>query len=211
MSFLLHLLRPGDLLVDVGANIGSYTILATKVCHANAVAFEPDPDAAKTLRRNILVNGVGHLTEVHEVALGSFDGEVALTLGLDTMNHVTAPGNQLARTVPLKCLDDFSGAAHPTMIKLDVEGFEEEVLKGASRVLGSPELLAVQSELLTPFIEKTLGAFGFEPIFYEPFERRLSRSSFGYKMSNTLFLRDEQAVAERVIAAPARDIFGKRI
>lgn len=211
MSFLLHLLRSGDLLIDVGANVGSYTILATKVCHARAVAFEPDPDAANALRRNILVNDVARLTEVHEIALGAYDGEVSFTLGLGTMNHIIAPGDKPARTVPVKRLDSFSGTALATMIKLDVEGFEEEILKGASHVLASPELLAIQSELRTPFIEKTLGAYGFEPIFYEPFERKLSRSSFGYKLSNTLFLRNEHLVAERVITAPYRDVFGIRI
>lgn len=211
MSFLLHLLRAGDLLVDIGANIGSYTILTTKVCHARAVAFEPDADAAKALRRNIQVNDVDQLTEIHEVALGAFDGEVAFTAGLDTMNRVAAPGDKSTRMVPVRRLDDFDGAAHPAMIKLDVEGFEEEVLKGASHVLASPVLLAVQSELRTPFIEETLGSFGFEPAFYEPFERRLGRSSFGYNTSNTLFVRDTQAVAERVATAPLRDIFGKRL
>src|ERR1700739_1067728 len=53
MGFLLHLLRPNDLFLDVGANVGSYTILASRVCGARVIAFEPDPGAAKALRRNI--------------------------------------------------------------------------------------------------------------------------------------------------------------
>src|SRR6266567_1067236 len=44
MIFLLHFLRPGDLFLDIGANVGSYTILASGVCKARTAAFEPDPD-----------------------------------------------------------------------------------------------------------------------------------------------------------------------
>jgi hypothetical protein len=56
MGFLLHLLRPNDLFLDVGTNIGSYTILAASVCRARAIAFEPDPDTVRVLRRNIAIN-----------------------------------------------------------------------------------------------------------------------------------------------------------
>src|SRR5712691_2896772 len=70
MGFLLHLLRPNDLFLDVGANIGSYTILAAGVCKARAIAFEPDPGAARMLRRNIAINHLNALADVREAALG---------------------------------------------------------------------------------------------------------------------------------------------
>jgi hypothetical protein len=44
MAFVLHLLREGDLFLDIGANVGSYTVLASAVCGARTLAFEPDPD-----------------------------------------------------------------------------------------------------------------------------------------------------------------------
>ncbi len=56
MSFVLHLLRPGDLFLDVGANIGSYTILASAVCGADTIAVEPDKTTASYLSRNIAAN-----------------------------------------------------------------------------------------------------------------------------------------------------------
>ena len=58
MAFLLHMLRPDDVFLDVGANVGSYAVLASKVCRACSIAFEPDPTAAQFLRRNIYLNAI---------------------------------------------------------------------------------------------------------------------------------------------------------
>lgn len=209
MSFLLHLLRPGDLFLDVGANIGSYTILAAKVCGARVVAFEPDPDAAEALRRNVATNRVDALANIREWALGDVDGEVAFTMGLDTMNHVARPDDRPARLVPIRRLDDLPDTGAPTLIKLDAEGFEERVLCGASRVLRSPSLLAVQSELCSPAVAQTLQSVGFERLFYDPFTRTLRAASFGYRTSNALFVRRSELLTERLAEADSRVIGGK--
>src|ERR1700737_2016418 len=56
MMFMLHFLQEGDLFLDVGANVGSYTVLASGVCRASTWAFEPDPNTVRHLRRNIAIN-----------------------------------------------------------------------------------------------------------------------------------------------------------
>src|SRR5450759_3401797 len=71
MAFVLHFLRPDDLFVDVGANIGSYTILATAGVGANCIAFEPGPDAWEWLCKNIDLNGVRSRVDVRRQALSS--------------------------------------------------------------------------------------------------------------------------------------------
>ena len=211
MAFLLHLLKPGELFIDVGANIGSYAVLASKVCGARSIAFEPDPETVKWLRRNIEVNHLQALAVVHDVALGARNGEIAFTVGLDTTNHVAAAQDQRVRMVAVRRLDDIADAAHPTLVKLDVEGFEEQVLLGASHVLSSPSLLAVQSELCSPFVQTTLASFGFKPFFYDPMARRLSQEQCGYGMSNALFIRDHASVMDRVRQAPLRSVLGNEI
>ena len=105
MSFLVHLLRPNDLFLDIGANIGSYTILAAKVCKARAIAFEPDPDTARALRRNIAINHLNALADVREAALGGAHGEIAFTVGLDTMNRVARPDDESTQVVPIRRLE----------------------------------------------------------------------------------------------------------
>jgi FkbM family methyltransferase len=211
MGFLLHLLRPNDLFLDVGANIGSYTILAASVCRARVIAFEPDPASARVLRRNIAVNHLSALVDVREAALGGVHGQIAFTVGLDTMNRVAGPGDQSVQLVPISRLDDIPDTATPTLIKMDVEGFEEQVLSGASRVLESPALLAVQSELCTPMIRTTLESFSFKERFYDPFTRTLRPTPFGYRTSNALFVRDTELVTERLVQAPSRVVGSKAL
>lgn len=211
MAFLLHLLRPGDLFLDIGANVGSYTVLASKVCGARTIAFEPDPEVAVVLSNNIRTNKIDALASVRRTALGDHSGEIGFTTGLDTTNHVVGPGDDVSQTVPLARLDDIPEAAAPTLIKLDVEGFEERVLAGAARVLASPSLLAVQSELCSRRVNEVLASFGFKPAFYNPLTREVAGRPFGYPVINMLYVRDGEAVAERVASAPRQTVAGKRL
>src|SRR5262245_19141465 len=79
MAFTLHFLRPDDLFLDVGANIGSYTLLASGVCKARTICFEPDPETITLLRRNIDLNGLHGRVVLESAAVGGEEGEVELT------------------------------------------------------------------------------------------------------------------------------------
>lgn len=120
MSFILHLLRPGDLFVDVGANIGSYTVLASGVCGARTVAIEPDPGTVRHLQRNIATNELEGHVDLKMTAVGEENGTIAFTTGLDTMNRVAAAGDRDAQTVPLTRLDNLLDGLSPLLIKMDV-------------------------------------------------------------------------------------------
>ena len=185
--------------------------LAAKVCKARTIAFERDPDTARALRRNVAINRLSTLADVRQWALGGVHGQIAFTVGLDTMNRVARPDDKSAQVVPIRRLDDIHDAAAPTLIKLDVEGFEEQVLSGASRVLGSPSLLAVQSELCSPIVQNTLQSFGLKLRFYDPFTRALRPAAFGYRTSNALFVRDDEVVRERLVHAPSRIVGSKAL
>src|SRR5262249_18454841 len=135
MAFLLHLLRPHDLFIDVGANIGSYTVLASAVCGARSIAIEPDPCATKSLRRNIEANNLSSRVKVIEAALGAVPGKVNFTVGLDTTNRVANDSDPLTREVAIRTLDEIVSEHNPVLIKMDVEGYEPEIVTGASVVL----------------------------------------------------------------------------
>jgi FkbM family methyltransferase len=115
MMFLLHFLRRHDGFVDVGANVGSYTVLASGVCGAKTYAFEPDPNSVAHLRRNISVNSLEDLVVVFEYALGADRKDVLFTVNLDTMNKVvsceglTARDEPKVRLVRQERLDDVIG------------------------------------------------------------------------------------------------------
>src|SRR6516165_4784725 len=127
MGFTLHFLRPDDLFLDVGANIGSYTLLASGVCKARTISFEPDPQTMALLRRNIDLNGLHGRVVLEESAVGADEGEVELTTGLDTCNHVTKGNERTNQRVPMLTLDRVAALTPPIMIKVDVEGYEAEV------------------------------------------------------------------------------------
>lgn len=211
MGLVLHMLRPGDQFIDVGANIGSYTVLASGVCRARTIAFEPDPDTAALLRRNIAANQLEDLVVVQESALGALNGEVEFTIGRDTTNQVLTTGEAPTRRVAIKQLDDIPGAHDAILMKIDVEGFEEQVLAGACDVLAHDALLAIESEGQEAAIVDTLNRFGFERAFYDPTSRTLSREALSLAPANGLFVRDFAAVRARVAAAPKRKVAGRWI
>lgn len=88
MRFVLDNLKPNDIFVDIGANVGTYTILASKVRGAKTISFEPDPQTARFLRRNIAVNGIASKVEAINAALGAESRVINFTVGLDTKNRV---------------------------------------------------------------------------------------------------------------------------
>ena len=164
MMLPLHFLREGDLFLDIGSNIGSYTVLASGVRQATTWAFEPDPETSRILKRNVELNGLNGLATVHELALGDTDGEVSFTCGLDTVNWVAtdAETHGKTRTVPVRRLDTLIGANQPVMIKMDVEGYEEAVVRGAKNLIAGDSLKVVELETLTPQIEDAFDNHGFK-------------------------------------------------
>lgn len=210
MSFVLHFLRPGDLFVDVGANIGSYTLLASSVCGARTVAIEPNPGTVRHLERNIAVNGIENDVDLKVTAVGEETGTIAFTTGLDTMNRVATAGDRVVQTVPLARLDDLLDSCEPTLIKMDVEGFETPALRGAEETLNSPSLIAVMLETVDDDANAQLMRHGFKTFGYDPLTRRLVDAAFAAG-SNILFVRDRSKVEKRVASAPHRMVSGSYV
>ncbi|GAB4203756.1 MAG: hypothetical protein OHK0013_18130 [Sandaracinaceae bacterium] len=208
MAFVTHALRPGDLFVDVGANIGSYTVLAGGVAKAEVIACEPVPATRERLTRNVALNGLAGRVRVEPVAVSDHEGTVSMTTDRDAMNQVVATGGGL--DVRAITLDTLLSDRTPTLIKIDVEGHEAEVIRGAARTLARPELWAVVVEpsgTETESVRRTLEAAGFAARRYDPFTRAV-RPAEGRNPHNVLYVRTaaEAAVAERVRSAPAIDL-----
>ncbi len=202
MGFLLHFLRPDDLFIDIGANIGSYTVLASGVVGARSWAVEADPSTVERLARNVEVNGIDDKVVVYPFALGDRESDVPFTMGLDTVNRVAAAGEPGTRMVRQRTLDALTEGVEPKMIKMDVEGYEEIVLKGAKATLARASLQVIETEAITQDIETMLGCAGFLRAFYDPFTRELSKRPCGLGSANALFVRDWALVKERVRSAP---------
>ena len=188
---------PATYCVDVGANVGSYTVLAAAVAKANVVSVEPDPDTMIALKRNIDINRISDRVQIHECALGSSVGTTRFTVGRDTVNKVASEADQITRLVAMKTLDHLLCGQNPKIIKLDVEGFEAEVLAGAVQTLANPGLLAVETEDRSQSVTEQLESYGFREFHYDPFRHEL-RTAPIHRQSNSLFVRQPDEVMVRV-------------
>jgi FkbM family methyltransferase len=211
MMLALHFLREGDLFLDIGANVGTYTVLASGVCRAKTSAFEPDPGTAQCLRRNIAVNGLGALVEVFECALGAEQREVAFTVGCDSANRIATANDKNVQTVRMERLDTVIADPAPIMIKSDVEGAEEGVLQGAKALLANPCLKVIELETVTLESARILAGNRFERAYYDPFRRSLDREPNRLQSINSLFIRDWSFVASRLATATKVKVLGREI
>jgi FkbM family methyltransferase len=136
-TMMKELLRPGHVLFDVGAAVGYYTVLAAPLVgdEGRVVAFEPDPKNAAYLRKHVAINRLTNVT-VHQTAVGNLNGRAKFAGGSGTgTGRLTESGTT---TVGICRLDDFvATAGFPTHIKIDVEGAELDVLRGARQTLTS--------------------------------------------------------------------------
>jgi FkbM family methyltransferase len=133
-----NLLRPGDRYIDVGAHIGMLAIPAASLVGdaGEVLAFEPNPINMSRLARCVGLNGVANM-QLFDCALSDRTGEAAFTFPLDGATRgslLSAGGADRAMTFTVRTArgDDLflSLDARPTLVKVDVEGFEIEVIDG---------------------------------------------------------------------------------
>lgn len=212
MALLLHVLRKGDRFVDIGANIGSYSILAAGVRGTQVLAFEPVPQTFAKLVRNLRVNGIASLAVGEQVAAGEASGVLKFTADRDTMNQAVADDyTGKVIEVPVRCLDEMLAEFPAVMWKVDVEGFEEQVLRGAGNVLRHPELRVVLLECASQEITSTMEAAGFACATYDPWKRSFCLSPDSNASNNNLWIRQLADLTERCISSPSISVLGMSI
>jgi FkbM family methyltransferase len=170
-------LEPGDVFADVGANLGLYTLWgARRVGPTGAVvAFEPVLETRTRLERNVALNGFRQV-ELVAAGVGAEAGRIALYQhpGASGVASRYVRSSGPAIDVPVTTLDAaFEARAHPpALVKIDVEGMELEVLRGARGLLGAQDAPLVVLEAHVPHfgaagtsyaaLRSFLGEFGYE-------------------------------------------------
>jgi FkbM family methyltransferase len=219
MAFVLHLLRPGDLFVDVGANVGSYTILAAGAVGARCISFEPDQETMRSLQRNVTANSLDDRVELRQSVVGRNEGVARFTSGSDTLNHVADGSDADATPIQMTSLDTALEGRSPHLLKVDVEGYELEVIAGASSTLQSRDTIAAILETngsgarygkSDAELHDVMTGHGFVPCTYEPFNRAITAGDRPAANANTIYIRNLDAAEQRVRSAPAFDIAGRR-
>ena len=141
-------LRKGDIAVDCGANIGFTGIFFAKCVGASGkvIGFEALPSNARNAEKNIQLNSITNY-ELRNEAVGSHNGVVEF---IDYPNgSVGKMDGRKTVTVPVVKLDDIFITEKPTFLKIDVEGYEIEVLKGASEILKTKPKLEIEIHCAT--------------------------------------------------------------
>jgi len=222
MAYVLHALDASDWFADVGANAGSYTLLACGVAGAQGYAFEPVPVTYRKLLLNLAVNDLLQRVKPLNQGVGAERGVLRFTSGLDCTNHVLADGevDERAIEVPVATLDE-SIEHVPSMMKIDVEGYETMVLRGAAKTLADTRLNSLLIELngagdrygfSEDAIARSLHDLGFNAMKYDPLHRELTPLGEARQRSgNTLYVRDVDSASRKVKSAPSRRVLGKSI
>jgi FkbM family methyltransferase len=211
MCFVLHFLTPEDLFVDVGANIGAYTVLASGVAGAKTMAFEPSPFNYQYLVQNVRLNGLTAKATPLNLAVGSEEGVLRLTEGLGTENYI-AQDHGAGQTVETKVttLDQALADLRPALMKMDVEGFETKAVEGARHTLDHPSLEAFIIERAgnaqrygfdEAALHRRLQEMAFIPCAYSPSERALRKISADV-VGNIIYVKNVAAVQARLKRSP---------
>jgi FkbM family methyltransferase len=142
------LVRPGDVAVDVGAHIGFFSIQLARAVgpHGMVYAFEPLDRNADLLERSVAENGFGARLTVVRAAVSDVTGDATLRFARETLNtggaflaEGSTPGDEglATRRVPTVRLDDAAVRRPVRLIKMDVEGAEPKVIRGARSLLAA--------------------------------------------------------------------------
>lgn len=169
--------RPGATVLDVGANVGAYTLMfATWVGDGGRVfAFEPAPEALAGLRRHVALNGFGTRVEIVEAAIASSTGRAPFAVhpsGGASSLSVMALKDAPVLNVQTETLDHFCATrgVTPDVIKIDVEGAELDVLVGGRQTLARPGVEA--------FVELHPAVWAVNGVTRDAIERELHAQGF---------------------------------
>jgi FkbM family methyltransferase len=134
-------IKAGDCVVDVGAYIGLYAIAIAKRLESEGkiIAFEPDPLNFQDIKQHIRLNQVDLLVEPINLAVGEKESIVYFESGRDSQSSIQESSS--SKTIAVNCvsLDNYFKNEKLDILKIDVEGYEEKVLKGATNLLHDHE------------------------------------------------------------------------
>lgn len=161
-------LKPGMVVADIGANIGYYALMEAKAAGQNGkvYAIEPVADNVALLKRNIGANGYGNI-EVFEMAIGDKNCRKSIFLSKQSNLSTFCKNIDLDQSgetadVEVMTLDSFlEGKRLPDIVRMDVEGYEHEILQGMSRTMKKGRGMQLFIEVHADFmgVEKTIALF----------------------------------------------------
>jgi FkbM family methyltransferase len=228
--FVIHFLREGELFIDVGANLGIFSIVVAVATGAKVIAVEPSPSSSRIFKRHVALNDLNDRITLIEACAGDTNDAAFIKNSVDMDNFIVLCSAELQSDmtrIPMIRIDDVVNDTIPCVMKMDVEGFEMQALKGAARLLERQNLQAITveiSDLSHRFgvcpgeTHKFISEFGFTPAAYDPLARLLtaveapdrSRKTTLYNYK-TIYVRNLEEAGMRLSRAPHRSLHGVEI
>jgi len=145
--------RPGDVVIDAGANIGYYTVLASKLVGptGRVYAFEPDPTAFEILQRNVRLNGADNVV-AEQKALSNANTTLELFIAQDNKgdDRIYQPKGEQRPSikVPAVRMDDYlrGKVEHVDLVKIDTQGAEAVIIEGMAETIRANEQMVMMVE-----------------------------------------------------------------
>jgi FkbM family methyltransferase len=210
--FLLHFLRKEDCFVDVGANMGHFSILTAGSINNKVIAIEPLESTFNRLEEQVCFNHLKTQITTYKYGVSSEAGALYLSNHNGVMNKIVDKNDPKATLIQVETIDHLIGSSFATVLKIDVEGYELQALHGAIKTLASPSLKVIIIELngsgrnyniSDSEIVKFITDRGFSPYRYLPLCKVLhSLDLYDKGQFNTLFLRDVEFIKFRISTAP---------
>lgn len=217
MRFMLDYLRPGDRFIDVGANIGLYSIFAAAIAgpSGHVDAFEPAALPAERFQESVDINGLTNVS-LHRVAVSDVAGTTNFNVTLEDCTAHISPASQGGTGSDRVCtvrLDEYLPAEPYAMAKLDLEGYEPLAVRGAAGLMKQGKLPVLLLEMIglskrygvstSDFIAE-LDALGYGVAVYDPDTRTLKPTERPWEISvdNLLAIQRNQMafVSHRLLA-----------
>ena len=208
MCLILHFLSKDDLFFDIGANIGSYSLLAGGVSNASVIALEPVSNTFHKLIENIGINNLHDQVKCLQYAVGSSISQGVISTNAGCQNKILSDSitnKNNTELVNITTIDELSKIyGFPSAIKIDVEGYEYQAFAGALETLNNQTLSLIVIETVSPHLHDKLTQAGFIKVFYNPYTREiLSNPVASLKRGNNIYIRNRNFVNQKVAQSPA--------
>ena len=207
--FLIHYLTDQDLFIDIGSNHGHYTMISSGICDSKSISIEPVKKTFDRLKMNIELNNLRNVT-LYNVGISDSEGELYISNNMGSMNRIidkfSENNCELIKGTTLDQL--LISEKNISSIKIDVEGYEKQVLLGSKKTLKNPNLNVIIIELNKSNRQYSynenetisiLEENGFSPYKYiYPDNILVPLEKKNFDSFNTIFIRNINSVKSRI-------------
>ena len=214
MSLIMHFLSKEDIFFDIGANIGSYSLLAGGVSNSSVIALEPVSHTFSKLQENIGVNNLFEKVKCLQYGAGSSISQGTITKDYGCQNkiisasQIDSQNSRLSEAnselINITTIDELSKLyGFPTAIKIDVEGYEDFAFEGASQTLNSDILSLIIIETVSDSLHQKFSQAGFVRVYYNPYTREISNTPIpSFSQGNYIYVKHLNLVIQKVNQSP---------